>query len=373
MRKIRGLFVGVLLGLLLGPTAQILLNVFDIKGLEEYRRLAAFPDLWATFKRDGKVAKAINVWFDDNMPLRPVLTRLANQIDYSVFGHSKGVMVGRDGWLLDGAWVDYPVVRERSGDQILRTTEQQFLALARLVKRHNAKLVLLSIPMSSTIYPEILPAHAPHFSGPSQFQKLRTFLKQHDDWIYIDSQDLLEPRRNEQIYFKLDHHLTSYGSYIVVRELLRRLAEAEGRPDPWDRAITWENKTWHHGSFSRFLSILRGTGEDFPTPDRATSYDDANLPPGHEMVRGQGPFELIVTNNGPRQHKMPPLLMYGNSYADWLTSLGYYDYFSRVYRVRGNGANLSVLGQIPADMKYFVFQFIEPYFDGITQSKLPAK
>jgi len=91
------------------------------------------------------------------------------------------------------------------------------------------------------------------------------------------------------------------------------------------------------------------------------------------MVRGQGPFELIVTNNGPRQHKMPPLLMYGNSYADWLTSLGYYDYFSRVYRVRGNGANLSVLGQIPADMKYFVFQFIEPYFDGITQSKLPAK
>jgi hypothetical protein len=375
MRAIRIIFIATLALLMLIPGTQMIYPFVDIPILQENRRLAQFPDLLSKITAgDGKLSKDINKWFDDNMGFRPILTRVANQLDYSLFHHSKLVEIGADGWFHDNTWISHQVVRERNGDRTLEESKKQFDALADYLDRRGVKLVILSVPLSATLYPNSLGPTAPQFERPTQFQRLREFLKSKNNrWIYIDGIDVLTPYRDRKIWFKLDHHFTPLAAYHVSRALIARLSQHERRPDPWDHVFEWERKP-AGGAFLRYLSILTPLSESYETPNRASSYDEHNPPPYHVVTRNAGRFELILENRGPRQNKFAPGILFGNSYADFLTPLGVYDYFSKLYRIRGNVNDLGpALKELPPDIRYFIVQFIEPWFDGIAFAELPRE
>ncbi|MGH2198802.1 hypothetical protein ACQ1Z2_14755, partial [Enterococcus faecalis] len=54
------------------------------------------PDLSKGIEHFPRLA---NEWFNDHFGLRALLIKLKTQIDFSVFGTSDKVVVGRNGWL----------------------------------------------------------------------------------------------------------------------------------------------------------------------------------------------------------------------------------------------------------------------------------
>lgn len=375
MRATKISFVVVMLAMLLLPGAQMIFSFIDIPILQEYRRLAAFPDLPKTFTEEqGRLAKPINTWFDDNVGFRPLLTRINNQVDYSVFHYSRNVVIGKGGWFYDNSWMSYQVTRERQGEALQRLADEKMVAIAQYLAKHNVKLVLISFPVGSSVYPEFLPAEAPTLPEPNQYEKFNSFLKTRSDWIYIDGLDLLRAHTDQQLFFKLDHHPNPVGSYIVAREIVGAIASAEGfKENPWDRQLNFVPSELASGAFARYVSILVPMRPDvYLAPDAATGYDDKNPPPGQTFTAGSPPFETIYRNNGPRRNKLPPIVLFGNSFADWYASLGMNEYFSRIYRVRSIGQDIEAsLRAIPPDARYFVFQFIEPYWDSFTLADIP--
>ena len=187
------------------------------------------------------------------MGFRPLLTRISNQIDYSVFGVSQNVVVGQKGWFYDPGWLFDQVYQERGGDRLQQQARTKIVQLATYLAKRNIKLVVVSVPLSSTLYPEFLPAGAPRIPRPSQFDKFAEFLKGRQDLLYVDGLDALTPQVDGRV-FMTDHHYNQCGGYFV-RALIRTVAASEGRDDPW---IDVHFKTYPgvSGAFSRFLSAF---------------------------------------------------------------------------------------------------------------------
>src|SRR5882757_4095033 len=99
-RHSRRMFLTVAAALIVLPLVQMMFGVFQVGLLNEKRTRYEIQNLWPRLQRgDVTLAADINKWFDDHYGFRDLLIRLKNQFDYSVFGTSQRISVGKSGWL----------------------------------------------------------------------------------------------------------------------------------------------------------------------------------------------------------------------------------------------------------------------------------
>jgi SGNH hydrolase-like domain, acetyltransferase AlgX len=199
MARERLVFIGVFVAMIVAVWIQMLIPFAHTRPLDEYRKPAPAPDIIGIVASGHSVAATINAWFDDRMGFRSFLTRLSNQIDYSIFGYSKNVLIGKDGWLFDRDFFTAGLAASRASDN-LDVERKKLASLAEPLERKNIRLVVVSTPAKETVYRELLPVGTPPGPSVSEFEKFRAYLKTRDgqDWIYIDSRDILMgPRATE--------------------------------------------------------------------------------------------------------------------------------------------------------------------------------
>jgi hypothetical protein len=371
MRHGKIAFVVVFIGLLLLPPLQMVFPIARIRPLDEKRRLAPFPDIIGTYLHgDGRVSTAINQWFDDHVGFRPWLVRLKHQIDYSLFSYSDKVLIGRDGWLYDPAFLAAVVRNERGGEAQGKRIEARFIRLAQLLAERKIRLVILSVPMKETIYPQFLPADAPRIPANTEFQKLRLFLRERTDWIYIDGQDALPACGDYRFFHFMDIHMTPQGPYCYARLVVDRIAAAEHRDSPWNGHFEFEPVINSNGGLADFLSVLRNPTAETYVPSKMydaehsppEGYFESNLPPGYRWI--------YHTREPYREGRLPRTVLFGNSFSDHLLSAGFFLYFEDVYRGWGTGEELDlVLPGLPSGTRYFVLQFFEPLVADLLTAK----
>ena len=166
-------FVTLLAALILVTLIQTFVPFIKMRPLDEYRKPAPLPDIIGKIAYgDGRIATDINAWFDDRMGFRSILTRFANQIDYSIFGYSKKVLIGKDGWLFDPDFLTASLSYSRASDH-LTVERKKISALAEFLKSRNVRLVVIATPAKETVYHELLPTRRPLGPKPSEFEKFR--------------------------------------------------------------------------------------------------------------------------------------------------------------------------------------------------------
>ena len=103
-RLVRALFVAVFLAILVLPAVQAIKPIIKVVPVEDNRPPAPPPDFDdIVLTGNGRLAPAVNVWFDDHLSLRSLFIGLHNQLDYWLFRHSDKVYIGRDGMLFFAA------------------------------------------------------------------------------------------------------------------------------------------------------------------------------------------------------------------------------------------------------------------------------
>jgi hypothetical protein len=365
-------FVAVFIGLLLLPPLQMLFPLVDIRPLDEKRRLALFPDVVDKYLRgDGRVSTEINQWFDDHVGFRPLLVRVKHQIDYSLFAYSDKVLIGRDGWLYDPIFLDAVIRNERGGEARAKRIEERFIELARFLAQRQVRLVILDNPMKETIYPQFLPASAPHIPANTALQKLRLFLKERTEWTYIDGEEAL-PLCGKYIFFHLmDIHMTPPAPYCYAHLLVDQIAALEHRDSPWNHQFTFQPGSSTAGGLVDFLSMLSSPSEAIYLPSKmydaehppAEGYFELDLPPGYRWI-------YHVREAPQRDGKLPRTVLFGNSFSDHFMSAGMFLYFEDLYRGWGTGEELDlVLPSLPAGTRYFIYQFWEPVVGDLLMAK----
>ena len=376
MRMIKLSFVIAIVGFVLLTIAQSVTSFPPVTPLKEYRRPAPAPDVVATWVRgDGRLSAGINAWFDDRIGLRPFLTRFANEVAYSVFGYSRKVLIGKDGWLFERSTSDGLVSLERL-IQGLELDRQKLDALAAYLQRRDIKLIVISTPAKEAAVSGRLPAEAPRLPANRRFEKLRELLKAGDGkrWLYVDSQDVLEKAHvgASEAFRRTDLHLTSEADELIARALLDRIAEAEGMSWRWQPQFTYVPEGYDTGSALRYLSVFTDVSERTTWLRHDLRYLSDRPRPGEVVVNPPPePFEFVLHNKGA-DARLPPTLLYGSSFLDLFLVYGVYSNFKDVYRVREGAGKLEpTLRAIPPGTRYFVYQFWEMHSTVLRDATIP--
>ena len=367
-RLLRALFVALFLAILVLPAVQAIKPIIEVAPVEDNRPPAPPPDFDdIVLTGNGRLAPAVNVWFDDHLSLRSLFIRLHNQLDYWLFRHSDKVYIGSDGMLFLRSDVDKRALYQQKGDDFQRDLRAQFVKLARWLDRRGVRLVVVSNPIKASVFPEQLPSDVPVVTSPTQFDRLRTFLAAGNEWIYVDGQDVMPRCGTYTLFYRTDIHSTSPAISCIAKEVVARIAVAEGRPATfWQPHFTFHEQGFL-GGLTKFMAVLTDPGERVDAPDPQPA------PEGSFLEHPQPPFEMIwQARPSLRDSKLPPVVLYGNSFVDYYLQAGFYFQFGEVYRVRNNRIPVeTVLEKLPAGTRYFVFQFLEVYLDELRAYHIP--
>src|SRR5262249_36740751 len=276
------------------PLVQTAFPFVRINPVEENRAPAPLPDFrHIIVDGDGRLATPLNRWFDDQIGFRPLFIRLHNQLDFWLFHHSARVYIGRGGMLFMRDFVDAKVAQERAGAPWLQRLQDMFTALGRHLDRRGIRLVIVTNSAKESMYPDRLPPEAPRLPSPSQFDKLREFLSADPAWIYVDDQSVMGQCGDYPLYYLTDLHLTMPAGFCIAKEIVSRIAVAEGHPATfWNPSMTWFRKNRFTGGLGSFMAVLFKPTESIELPDPLYRAEDA-APEGTFSHDPEGFFELI--------------------------------------------------------------------------------
>jgi alginate O-acetyltransferase complex protein AlgJ len=372
MRSAKHLFVGFFFALSVFPAAQWAFGIVDYSALQEKRPPAPVPDVVVKILHgDGRLAVEINRWFDDRYGFRPLLVRLKNQLDYWLFRHSNKIFIGSDGWLYQPGFFDAEIEAERAGDAEAERVHQAYLYLAQYLADRNIRFVVINNPDKETIYPQYLPKFVPDLPKNSRYQRMRSWLKSRSELIYIDGEDVLQHDcPGYSTFYKLDIHMTFPGGVCFAREFVTRIAKAEGRDvSPWNHTFTYTRYTSQDGGQSDFLALLVPVTQQIEAPDSMFGVDDPAF-----SSDPSGIFDWVYrAPAAERADRLPAVVLFGDSFLHLYRAAGFFTYFADVYHAENEDTNLAtVVGNLPAETRYFVFQFLEPSVNSISFYKMPG-
>lgn len=199
----------------------------------EKRVLASMPSIDSN--NLSGYPQAFTAYFNDNFGFRHELIEIGRDIRLALFRESfmpEKVAIGKEGWLFlsgeyDNIIEDY-ARRNLYDSTSLRQVVIQALEKKAFVEARGGRFFKVFYPNSHSIYPELLPYQI-------QIQKIDTLSRIDQVNQYLEKQgsslrvidvkpELLEAKKEAQLYLKYDTHWNSYGAFIGYKKLFAEIA-----------------------------------------------------------------------------------------------------------------------------------------------------
>ena len=345
--------VSIFFFVLLLPGLQMVTGFPRVPLLDENRNRERAPYLSEITKPVALLAQT-QKWFADHYGYRDWLIRAKTQIDYSVFGVSDKVYIGKEGWLYHRNIMDNEEPAEEAmTDQQLDELIGQFVLLRDFLKLHGIRLIVVTNEMKDRFYPEYLPRAARLRLPRHRFEDFKGKLSQVGDIIYIDSTKILEPLKStRRIFHKTDLHWNDPAAAEVAETLVNTVALLEGREVPFWRYPLNIKILKMSGGEARFLPLF------YPPTEEALAIDPNPAEGSYQFVSPERPFfKEIIRKTGQNNETLPAVMLYGDSFMDGMLRAGLLGRFDTTYRMQLPMRD--VWGQLPSDVRYFIYQFIE--------------
>jgi hypothetical protein len=382
-RLLQMVFLAVVVFCVVVPLLETLHPFFGkiVPPVDERRTINQFPSLSLLLRANGDFAEGLNKWFDDRVGFRNLFIRTKNQIDYSIFDTSRKVYVGLDGWLFEhnpgGAL-------ERLQADSFNALERSFLDLAGRLREKGVRLVVIGYPDKSRIYPEMAPADEPLLLPDGNYSQLRRFLSRQSALTFIDVEETMrraKPTTTDFLYFKTDLHATEAGQELIVREIIDRIARAEGRPEiRWRERFEHGTELWGPGGEARFLSPLVPVLENYTSfkgtyklggkePDGQWHVEEVPVPAPINDVDAALYFWEFRSRPDLCADRLPGAVIWGDSFADLYTTLGLHRYFCTLRRLQMYNTSIAptriarFLENLPSGTKYFIYEYYTPLME----------
>lgn len=218
----QGLTVGLLALLLLALTAADLVKPDRLFSETENRILAQKPESSLENILSGGYEEDYESYATDQFVSRDRWVAMKTRMDILLQKKLiKGVYLGQDGYLIEqhlpGNY-DQEKVSKRL-DQLLGLTEQ-----------YPGTMVML-VPTADNILVDKLPPHAVSFDQRELLARVREKIGEEH---VLDLFPILEKHREEQIYYRTDHHWTTLGAYYGYQQWTRAMDYPPRNFDPQD-------------------------------------------------------------------------------------------------------------------------------------------
>ncbi len=168
----------------------------------ENRYLEPLPALTWESVKSGQYMENINSYLCDHFPFRDFFIGLKTRTEITLGRREiNQVFIGRDGYLIEK--YQKPVNTEQISRTLKTFGEKEELT--------GKELYLMLVPTAIYTYKNKLPEFAPAADQMETAEKIY----QDSGLLSIDcSQDLLAHQQDGQLYYRTDHHWTTYGAYV---------------------------------------------------------------------------------------------------------------------------------------------------------------
>ncbi len=179
---------------------------------QEKRVLAQKPEMSLSNIASGRFMRQYEEYISDQFPGRELLLQIKTFAD-SISGKTKenGVFNGRDDYLMADAAAPDPEVLDGNLN-----------AMAAFKERYaDVAMHMMLVPNAVSVLRSKLPFFAAPADQREMIQEVRNRLEGTYDWI--DAQKTMTEHREEDIYYRTDHHWTTLGAYYVFRDAREKL------------------------------------------------------------------------------------------------------------------------------------------------------
>ncbi len=177
----------------------------------ENRMLQKLPKLSTKRIINGKFQKKYELYLSDQFPARDSWVKLQTTSE-KAFGktESNGVYFGKDGYLLE---------KYTDEDVNIKDTNKNINTLAKFVRQasKSANVKVMMVPSKTYTLDCYLPAFAETYNESLFYSKLE---KKIPDNITVPVYDILYKHREENIFYRTDHHWTTIGAWYGYRAYL---------------------------------------------------------------------------------------------------------------------------------------------------------
>lgn len=170
----------------------------------ENRYLQAVPRLTWDNVLSKKYAEEAERFVTDHFPFRDKWLSIKSMVEQGrLQQENNNIYKGKDGYLFD---------KFTKPDEV--QVQQEVEAVKQFALNHpTVNMTFMLAPTSIGVYPERLPWLAPVYSQKKVNQWMEDQL--HNDVTFINGFDFLAPHASEAIYYRTDHHWTTYGAYLA--------------------------------------------------------------------------------------------------------------------------------------------------------------
>lgn len=205
MKQYRRIYMIVIFGIL---TLMGFFTIFGTKQVfseNENRYLEQFPEISISSIWNGEFQTAFEEAFSDQFPLRNMWLYETALVKKGLgFCEQDGVYLADDGY--------YPT-KTTMEDIDQKNYLQNLRYVEYLGDFQKDKTSLVLAPSPGTILQEKLPVAAPYYDDEAMYETAGTVLKR---TVLIDPrEEILEYAKQNQVYYKTDHHWTLLGAYAA--------------------------------------------------------------------------------------------------------------------------------------------------------------
>lgn len=350
----RRIFIAAFLVLTLLPGLQMATQWLPELEIDEQRTLAPPPSM----AHPDRYPQQANSWFSDHFGFRALLIRLKATIDYSIFGVSDKVHVGKDGYLFYRGVLD---IEKPRVDEYLSTNEalavEGIRRYAEALQQKGIGMVMVVNLLGDRFLADKLPASVAERPPMRRIDSFIEKLKHIPNVTFVDSTAILqETAASRPIFHRTDFHWNDPAAYPVAKAVVDSMSRAEGMPaSVWTHPLRYETQSFS-GGIARFMPLLRSPSEKsiFVTPTW-------RWPDGFVSKMGPAPYEDVSHVAPSAKGLLHPVLFVGDSFMDAWMRNGMAAYFESTYRLRwGTGIPLSTItAALPANARWLTVEFIE--------------
>lgn len=228
---------------------------------------------------DGRLLRQLEVTYDREFILRDLSIRAWADLQYLAFGEgSKGVILGRDGWLFSNE--EYLIPNDYA--HAVSQHVQNIAKIEAQLRQHNKRLILMPVPMKLDIYAE----HARRrFDArtPDLYEDFVARLAERKIETAPVRSAFLDAKDDTPLFLRTDTHWTPHGASLAAREVARQHPELVGQVPYVSQRVT---EKAYRGDLLNFIQVSDWLAPSqlpddripvFETTNRGQSMDDSQL------------------------------------------------------------------------------------------------
>lgn len=302
----------------------------ELNSIRENRPLQQSPELKMANVWSGEYQKNMESYLSDQFPLRSILVSMHANLEHELGKNEfKDILIGKNDMLF-----------QKRVTPSKAMMNEKITALNSFVKEHsNLAISMILVPNKVSVYADILPSHVGDQNQLKDIQKLQKGL---DEQIhFVDAYTPLAKYKEEELYYRSDHHWTSQGAYRVFEAWKQAMLPEEALL----KYDTYTVNASFYGTLANTSGYYRGDADhvDIKVSSKDPSYyvqyanekksiaslfamdkaDTAN--PYEVFLSGNHPLIDISTTAENTKHLLILKDSYANSFVPYLLS-----YYSKI-------------------------------------------